>query len=177
MIRSRSTFTVAGATALVLTVLAAAGCGGSGGSSSAGSPPTLPKTANGSPATIGVSNGTLGTILVDSQGRTLYLFQHDVSSTSTCTGACATNWPPLRATGKPTVGSGAKASLVATSPRQDGGPQVTYNGHPLYRFAGDQNPGDAKGQGINAYGGLWYAVSPAGNLVSGGGSGSSGYGY
>ena len=56
-------------------------------------------------------------------------------------------------------------------------PPITYNGHPLYRFAGDQNPGDTNGQGVNAYGGGWYAVSPAGNLVSGGGSGSSGYGY
>ena len=129
----------------MLAALALAGCGGSGNASGT---PAPPKTANGQPATLGVANENLGKILVDSQGRTLYLFQKDSGTTSTCTGACATDWPPLRANGKPTVGSGANASMVATSARSDGKPQVTYNGHPLYLFAGDQKPGDTNGQGL-----------------------------
>jgi len=87
---------------------------------------------------------------------------------------CAVNWPPLRANGKPTLGSGANASLVGTTMRSDGKPQVTYNGHPLYLFTGDQKAGDTNGEGINAFGGLWYAVSPSGNQVSGASSGSGG---
>jgi predicted lipoprotein with Yx(FWY)xxD motif len=74
--------------------------------------------------------------------------------------------PPLRATGKPTVGSGANASLVATSARPDGKPQVTSNGHPLYLFSGDQKPGDVNGQGVNAFGGLWYALSSASDQIT-----------
>ena len=69
--------------------------------------------------------------------------------------------------------------MLGTSPRSDGKAQVTYNGHPLYTFAGDKNPGDTSGQGVNAFGGLWYAVSPAGNQVTGtaSSSGGGGYGY
>ncbi len=125
-----------------------------------------PKTASGRSATFGVANGTLGSILVDSQGRTLYLFQRDSGTQSACTGACAVDWPPLRVTGKPTVGKGAKPSIVVTSARSDGKAQLIYNGHPLYRFSGDQKPGDVNGQGVNAFGGLWYAVSPAGDQVT-----------
>src|SRR5215467_3387077 len=95
-----------GASALVVAAVAVAGCG-SGGRSSA-----EPKTANGR-ATVGVSNESLGNILVDAQGRTLYVFQRDSGTKSTCSGPCAIDWPPLRATGKPTVGSGANASFVA----------------------------------------------------------------
>jgi predicted lipoprotein with Yx(FWY)xxD motif len=84
------------------------------------------ETADGKPAE------NVGKILVDSQGRTLYLFERDSGTKSACAGACAVEWPPLRATGKPTVGGGANASIVATSNRLDGKPQVTYNGHPLY---------------------------------------------
>jgi len=161
MTRTPITF-LAGATALVLAALAVAGCGGSNASSS-----TPPKTANGQPATVGIANENLGNVLVNSQGRTLYLFQRDSGTKSACTGACAIEWPPLRATGKPTVGSGADASIVATSARSDGKPQITYNGHPLYLFSGDQRPGDANGQGVNAFGGLWYALSSAGNQIVG----------
>jgi predicted lipoprotein with Yx(FWY)xxD motif len=123
------------------------------------------------------NNNKLGNILVDSQGRTLYLFQKDSGTTSSCTGACAAAWPPLRVNGQPTVGSGANASMVGTTTRSDGNPQVTYNGHPLYLYAGDQNPGDTNGQGLTAFGGGWFAVSPAGNQVSGQGSNSGGGGY
>jgi predicted lipoprotein with Yx(FWY)xxD motif len=119
------------------------------------------------------SNGSLGKILVDSQGRTLYLFQADSGTKSACTGACAVAWPPLRASGKSVAGSGISASKLGTTPRSDGKPQVTYNGHPLYRFANDQNPGDANGQGVNAFGGGWFVLSPAGAMVSGSNSSTS----
>ncbi len=170
----RSITFLAGGALLLLAALAVAGCGG-GGKSNASSGP--PKTASGATATVGVSNESLGNILVNSQGRTLYMFTRDSGTTSQCSGACAVNWPPLRATGKPTIGSGANASLISTSARSDRAKQVTYNGHPLYLFKGDKSPGDANGQGLNAFGGSWYALSPAGDQVSsqpsssGGGSG------
>jgi predicted lipoprotein with Yx(FWY)xxD motif len=115
---------------------------------------------------LGVSNASLGNILVNSQGRTLYLFSRDSGTISECNGACADNWPPLRASGKPTIGSGARASLISTSTRSDGARQVTYNGHPLYLFENDSKPGDTNGEGLNAFGGSWFAVSPAGQQVS-----------
>ena len=162
-----------GAAALVVVALGVAGCGGSG----AGGSSSLPTTANGQPATLGAANGDLGKILVDSRGHTLYLFQRDTGATSTCTGSCAVNWPPLRAAGKPTVGDGANASITATTARPDGRAQVTYNGHPLYRFSGDHSAGDTNGQGVNAFGGLWYALSSSGNAVTTSPSSGGGYGY
>ena len=121
-----------------------------------------------------MSNEGLGTILVNSQGRTLYMFGRDTGTTSKCSGACAVNWPPLRAHGKPTIGSGANASLISTSVRSDAARQVTYNGHPLYLFEGDKKPGDTNGEGLTAFGGSWHALSPAGNQVFAPGSGGGG---
>jgi predicted lipoprotein with Yx(FWY)xxD motif len=153
--------------------LAVAGCGGSSNDSAA--PPT---TANGRPATIGISNSDLGKILVNSQGHTLYLFQKDSGNASACTGACATAWPPLRASGKPTVGSGTSASMVATAPRSDGSSQVTYNGHRVYLFEHDHKAGDTNGEGLNAFGGNWFALSSAGTAVTAPPpDNSGGYGY
>ena len=165
MTRRTSTSFLASATAVALSVLGLAACGG--GSSTSASSTTPPKAADGKPATIGVANTGLGQILVDSQGRTLYLFKKDSGTKSACTGACASAWPPLRVTGKPTVGPGTNASLVATTKRSDGQPQVTDNGHPLYLYVGDKQPGDTNGQGVNAFGGGWFALSAAGNQVSG----------
>jgi predicted lipoprotein with Yx(FWY)xxD motif len=171
MSRTRSVNLLAGATALLLAVLAVAGCGSNAVGSS-----TPPGTANGESATVGVATGGLGSILVDSQGRTLYLFKKDSGLTSACTGACANFWPPLRANGKPTVGSGASASMLATTTRPEGGTQIAYNGHPLYLYSGDQKPGDTKGEGLTAFGGGWFALTPAGNQVSGQPSNPGGYG-
>jgi predicted lipoprotein with Yx(FWY)xxD motif len=164
----------AGGALLLLAALAVAGCGGGGNSNASSGPP---KTASGTAATVGVSNEGLGNILVNSQGRTLYMFTGDSGTMSECNGACAVNWPPLRAAGKPTIGSGANASLISTTSRSGGSKQVTYNGHPLYLFKGDKSPGDTNGQGLNAFGGYWYALTPGGDQVSsqpsssGGGSG------
>jgi predicted lipoprotein with Yx(FWY)xxD motif len=172
MTRIRPMNLVAGATVLPLVALLVAGCGG-GGSGNATASVAPPKTTSGKPATVGVATTSLGKTLVDSHGRTLYLFKKDSRSKSACFGACAANWPPLRVSGKPTVGKGASASLVATTPRSDGKPQVTYNGHPVYRFQGDSKAGDTNGQGLSAFGARWYALSPAGKQISGNSSTSS----
>jgi predicted lipoprotein with Yx(FWY)xxD motif len=172
MSRSRSLTFLSGAAVIPLTVAAIAGCG-SGGSNASGST-APPKTASGRPATVGAANTSLGKVLVSSQGRTLYLFKKDKGTKSACSGACASAWPPLRTNGKPTVGSGLKASMVGTAARSDGARQVTYNGHPLYRFTGDQKAGQTNGQGLKAFGASWFALSSAGNQASGKPSGSGG---
>jgi predicted lipoprotein with Yx(FWY)xxD motif len=161
MTRSRPRSLLSAAVAVPLVALAAAGCGSNGGSSS-----TTSNAAHTGGATVNVANTGLGNILVDSQGKALYLFRKDSGTKSTCYGACATAWPPLRSSGKPTVGGGAKASLIGTSPRSDGKRQVTYDGHPLYGFQSDSNPGDTKGQGISAFGAPWYVLSASGAEIT-----------
>jgi predicted lipoprotein with Yx(FWY)xxD motif len=178
MIPSRPLIFLSSAAVVPLAALAVAGCGGSSSNSSAPAAVTPPKTASGQPATVGVATTPLGKILVDSQGHTVYLFQKDTGVKSACAGACASAWPPLRAAHKPTVGRGASASLISTTPRADGAAQVTYKGHPLYRFSGDQKAGDTNGQGQNAFGALWYTVTPAGaqdTQAASTSSGGSGY--
>jgi predicted lipoprotein with Yx(FWY)xxD motif len=177
MTRRRRTQLLTTLAAVPLTALSFAGCGGGGGATASTQPPA---TAAGQSGTVGVaSNGGLGNILVDSQGRTLYLFQADHGTKSACTGACATAWPPVRATGKPVAGSGISAARLTTMPRSDGNPQVVYNGHPLYRFANDQKAGDASGQSVSAFGASWFVVSPAGATITttapSSGTGNSGY--
>jgi predicted lipoprotein with Yx(FWY)xxD motif len=169
---------VAFAAAIPVIALVSAACGSGGGASaSSGSPTTTAATpattGNGQPATVSVADSKLGQILVDSQGRTLYLFKKDTSPTSTCSGACAAAWPPIRATGQPTAGTGVNASLLGTSPRTDGEPQVTYNGHPVYLFVKDQKAGDTTGEEVTAFGGQWDAVTPAGNAAEPAGSDST----
>jgi predicted lipoprotein with Yx(FWY)xxD motif len=175
MTRTRPITFLAAAAAAGLIALAAVGCGGGDDTTAASAPPT---TAGGQAATVGTANeDDLGTILVDSNGLTLYLFEKDSGTTSACSGACASAWPPLRANGKPSVGSGVDAALVGTTTRSDGKPQVTYNGHPLYLYSGDQTAGDTNGQGSTAFGGGWYALTPAGDQVSDQASSSGGGGY
>ncbi|MBV8928437.1 MAG: hypothetical protein JO152_04860 [Mycobacteriaceae bacterium] len=103
--------------------------------------------------------GKLGTFLTDGQGLTLYLFAKDTTSTSTCNGACIDMWAPLTTTGAPVAGPGVIASMLATSPRADGGTQVTYHGHPLYYYVGDTSPGNTTGQAVNSFGAPWYVVA------------------
>jgi predicted lipoprotein with Yx(FWY)xxD motif len=184
MSRRRPIPLVAGAALMALTALAVAACGGGGSATAASSTPTLAstppaKSAAAPASTVRDATTRLGKALVDSRGRTLYLFTKDSGTTSACSGACATAWPPLRASGKPTVSGAAKASQVATTTRSDGKPQVTYAGHPLYRFVKDTKPGDTNGEGLTAFGGSWFAISPTGKRIanqaskSGGGSSSS----
>jgi predicted lipoprotein with Yx(FWY)xxD motif len=170
MTRSKPLGLLSAAVVVPLVVLLV-GCGGNDNSTA------TVKPAGGSSATVSVANTGLGKILVDSQGRTLYRFAQDTGTKSTCSGGCAAGWPPLRASGKPTSGGGAKASLLGTTPRSDGKPQVTYAGHPLYRFEGDSKSGDTNGQGVNAFGASWYVVAQTGNEITTASSsgGSNGY--
>jgi predicted lipoprotein with Yx(FWY)xxD motif len=112
------------------------------------------------------AKGALGTFLTDRQGRTLYLFAADTSTTSTCYQTCAQYWPPLLTTGAPTAGGQADATKLGTTKRTDGTLQVTYNGHPLYTFLSDKAPGDANGQGKNLSGALWWVVGPDGKAIT-----------
>jgi predicted lipoprotein with Yx(FWY)xxD motif len=114
---------------------------------------------------ISMKTTSLGKILVNSQGRTLYLFQKDMQGKSACTGQCAAAWPPTIATGKPVAGPGVKASLLGTTQRSDGRMQVTYNHHPLYTFVKDTKAGQTSGEGVNAFGANWFVVSPAGAAI------------
>ena len=117
----------------------------------------------GSKSTVTVAaHPQLGTILVDGEGRTLYLFTRDEGSTSSCTAGCAQTWPPLLASLE-VAGKGVQADLLGTIDRADGSSQVTYNGHPLYNFSGDQEAGQARGQST---GGMWFVVSPAGEAIT-----------
>jgi predicted lipoprotein with Yx(FWY)xxD motif len=175
MTRSRLTTLLTGAVVVPLAALAVAGCGSSGDNATAATAPTTP---SGTTATVGAATlGGVGKVLVDSQGRTLYIFRQDTSTTSTCLDACAAGWPPARVSGKPTVGAGLTKSMVGTTKRTDGQPQLTYNGHPLYRFIGDQKPGDVNGQGTNAFGGLWYVIAPSGDEVTASASSSGSITY
>jgi len=160
---SRPITFLAGAMAIPLVALTVAACGGGGSAATA----ATPKTSSGASAIVGVSKSSLGSILVNSNGRTLYLFKADVGTQSACTDACVTKWPPLLATGKPTAGTGLAASKLATITRSDGTRQITYNGHPLYLFVKDQKPGDVKGQGVIAFGAGSFALSPSGDEISG----------
>jgi predicted lipoprotein with Yx(FWY)xxD motif len=161
MARTRPITFLASAAVIPLVALAVAACGGGGAATA-----SPPKTSTGASATLGVASSSLGSILVNSTGRTLYLFKADVGAKSACTGACATAWPPLLATGKPTAGTGLTASELATITRSDGTQQVTYNGHPVYLFIKDKKPGQTTGQGVTAFGAAWYALTPAGGQIS-----------
>ena len=145
-----------------------AGCGGASHTSSAGtSTPTSGKAQPAAPnraSTVDVAtNARLGKILVDSQGRTLYLFVKDTGASSTCYGACAAAWPVLATNAEPIAGAGVSAAKLGTTRRSDGATQVTYNGHPLYYYVSDTAPGQTTGQAISQFGGEWDALSPAGD--------------
>ena len=91
----------------------------------------------------------------------------DKKNKSECSGACAAGWPPLITSGKPKAGKGAEAKLLGTTKRNHG-TQVTYNGHPLYRYAPDTKPGDVTGQGLNQFGAPWYVLAATGNKIDNG---------
>jgi predicted lipoprotein with Yx(FWY)xxD motif len=110
-------------------------------------------------------SGIDGKFLADGQGRALYLFTADKSSTSTCTGACASTWPPVTTSAMPMAGGGVSQSLLGTTKRADGTEQLTYNGHPLYYFSADTGSGMAKGQGVKAFGSDWYVVNGKGSKI------------
>jgi predicted lipoprotein with Yx(FWY)xxD motif len=127
----------------------------------------LPATAFAARATVKTASTADGTVLVDQHGKSLYMFGKDRRGKSSCSGACAQNWPPLLTTSKPKAGSGVSASKLSTVKRSDGKTQVTYARHPLYKFIADQAAGDVNGQGLNAFGGIWSLLMPSGAKVSG----------
>jgi predicted lipoprotein with Yx(FWY)xxD motif len=98
----------------------------------------------------------------------VYLFEKDMGTTSACTGACAQAWPPVLSTAGPTAGTGVTSSLIGTTRRDDGTVQVTYAGHPLYRFDGDSASGQTNGEGLQAFGGGWYVLTPQGGQIDNG---------
>ena len=122
----------------------------------------------------GASKGTvvktrstsLGTVITNKKGVTLYLFEKDKNGKSACSGACAQNWPPLITKGKPHAGGKAVASKLGTTKRSDGRMQVTYGGHPVYTFVLDNGkPGSTKGEGVKAFGAEWYVVGTNGKKI------------
>jgi predicted lipoprotein with Yx(FWY)xxD motif len=128
------------------------------------SPP--PATPAATRTVINIGSTKLGQVLVDSNGLTVYLFLADKGTASSCNSAsCVQYWPPVLTTGAPQAGSGVAASLLGTTARADGTTQVTYAGHPLYRFINDKAAGQATGQGVNAFGAPWYVVSPSGAQI------------
>lgn len=125
---------------------------------------TAPPASGGGTSTIQVGTTSLGETLTNADGRTLYLFEQDSGTTSTCTGSCAATWPALTFSGQPTAGTGLDASMLGTAMRSDGKTQVTYNGHPLYIYSGDSAAGQTNGEGI---GGVWFAVGSTGSKLTG----------
>jgi predicted lipoprotein with Yx(FWY)xxD motif len=132
--------------------------GTSGGGATTTSAPASQTTATAA-ADVNVGDSSLGEILVDADGLTLYVFMNDTAGTSTCVDACAEAWPPLIATSV-SVASDLTAADFSLVARPDGTQQLAVGGMPLYRFAGDNEPGDTSGQGLN---GVWYVVSPDGS--------------
>jgi len=125
--------------------------------------PTVLPTA----ATVETTQGTLGEFLVDAQGMSLYRFLADTAGVSNCNGTCTQTWPPLpmMVGQSPVAGGDAQQNLMAVITRSDGSLQVSYNGAPLYTYAGDVNPGDTNGQAINSFGNVWYLVKPDGTSL------------
>jgi predicted lipoprotein with Yx(FWY)xxD motif len=155
----------------LVALMALAGCGGSSSASTNSSSST---TASGASTIDVAKNAQLGQILTDSNGNTLYMFAKDTNGKSECTGSCASVWPPVTTSGQPKAGNGVVASKLGTTMRSDGSTQVTYAGHPLYTYTADGSPGDTNGNGINEFGGVWYAVQPNGSQASASGSAGSG---
>jgi predicted lipoprotein with Yx(FWY)xxD motif len=167
--------------AAAAAVAALVACSSAGASPASPASPASSSSTTSSPAAAAagtVKTATIAgvTVLTNSTGFTLYSFAPDTSTTSKCNGTCAQNWPPLKG---PVTAAGITGTF-GTITRSDGSVQATFDGHPLYTFAGDTAPGQAKGNGLNAAGGLWHEITtsgtaPAGSSSSGSSGGGSGY--
>jgi predicted lipoprotein with Yx(FWY)xxD motif len=160
--------------------LSLSSCGGGasyGGSSSGGGSPT--SHSAGSTGAIHVAHTSLGDVIVDGQGRTVYLLTADKPGTSTCSAQCLQYWPPVAAVKAGVTPAGVTATVGRTTSTA-GSPMATVGGWPLYTFVQDRAAGDVTGEGMASFGGVWYAVSPSGQPVkgpsAGGTSGSAGRG-
>ena len=187
---------IVGAAGLAALTLALSACASSTSSSSSSTPATsAPAAGASSPASAAPASNASGStlsmttingtaVVTNSKGMTLYWFAPDTSTASKCTGSCATYWPPV--TGPVAAGSGVTGRL-GTITRSDGTTQAIYLGHPLYTYVGDTAAGQAKGNGLNLSGGLWYEMTVSGakpatstssnTSTSGTGGGAGGYGY
>jgi predicted lipoprotein with Yx(FWY)xxD motif len=174
-----------GAAGLAALALAVSACASSASSSAtAGSTPAAGASSSSAaaPASSAAASGTTVSqrtiggqqVLTNAQGMTLYWFAIDTSTASKCTGSCATYWPPVK--GPVTAGSGVTGTL-GTITRSDGTKQATYDGHPLYTYAGDTSAGQNKGNGLNVSGGLWYEMTVSGATPGASAKASSGGGY
>lgn len=148
-----------------MVAVVAAGCGGSASSATGGVAGARHALKSATVKTRKLKK--LGTVLVDSHGRTLYMFVPDHRKKVTCKGQCAAVWPPLKIKKgrKPTAGGAARKKLLGTDKNPGGGRVVTYNRWPLYTYVGDTKPGQATGQALNLSGGLWYVLSPKGKVI------------
>jgi predicted lipoprotein with Yx(FWY)xxD motif len=157
--RSRGTrrSIVGGALGVLLLVSAACSSGGTSSSSTAGGSTSTQATTGAAMVAL-ATRSSLGTVLVDHSGATLYRFMPDGTGKSTCTGSCASTWPPVTVpagTTQVVAGTGISTGELGTITRSDGSLQVTFKGMPLYRYSGDTKAGDATGQGLN---GIWFVV-------------------
>ena len=160
--------------AAVVLALVVAACGSAApkkqattGSSTGTGAAATGSSATGSSATIKTAKGSVGVYLVGQSGRALYLWVADSKNKSHCSGACAAVWPPVTASGAPTGAGQAHANLLGTITGSGGHKQVTYNGHPLYYYAGDSHAGTTSGQGSDGFGAKWWLVSPKGSAITG----------
>jgi predicted lipoprotein with Yx(FWY)xxD motif len=159
------TKTAAWAVAAVLCAATAGGCSDDKGSSSSSS--SSAEDSSDKPSrTVKLRSGPLGKILVDGKGRTLYLFEKEKTRKSRCSGGCADAWPPLVVSGKPRGSKGVKADLLGTTGRHGGDKQVTYHGHPLYRYARDHKADETNGQRLDQFGAKWYALDADGDKIT-----------
>ncbi|HET9847254.1 MAG TPA: hypothetical protein VFR68_01705 [Candidatus Dormibacteraeota bacterium] len=145
---------------ILLLPFALAACGAASGYGTGSTAPSQSAAA-----TVSVRSTSLGQILVAGNGKTLYLFEADQGTQSTCSGACAQAWPPFTTSGAPTVSATASKALIGTTARSDGTTQVTYAGHPLYFFINDTKPGDVTGEGSTAFGAGWDVLAPTGDKI------------
>ncbi|MGN6129322.1 MAG: COG4315 family predicted lipoprotein [Nocardioidaceae bacterium] len=154
-----------------LTLLAACGGGSPYGAANSQTSPVAHTTGR-----IAVAQTSAGKVLVDPTGRTLYVFAPDSRGHSTCSGSCATYWPPAPAADAAHGATPAVTAKLGSIKRADGSKQLTANGYPVYTYVGDHARGQANGQGTNLSGGLWWVVSPSGTRVADAGAASSGTG-
>jgi predicted lipoprotein with Yx(FWY)xxD motif len=173
--------------AVFAITLTACGSSSSGGTGAATPSPAASsqsgQSSPGSTAMLKSAKTSLGTVLTNSKGFTLYWFGIDTATSSKCTGGCTTYWPPVA--GSPEAAAGVTLpGKLGTITRSDGSVQATYNGHPLYTYSGDSSPGQTSGNKVNGSGGLWYAVTLSGSAGAGassapasssGGGGGGGY--
>ena len=160
-------------TTLAGAALVLAACGSNAATGGGGQQGGTTNAAAGGGSGIHVAKTSLGKVLVDPNGFTVYMFAVDKMNKSNCNAACLHYWPAVKPEPAGMKAPGVSGKLGSTK-TPTGAPIATINGMPLYTYVGDHAPGDVKGQGFNGFGGLWWAVSPSGHVIKSGGSGSSG---